>query len=591
MPTVIADVAAATGPLAVDVEATGLDIFSASYRVRTVQLATKDVAWVFLVDEAPNMGMKAAIGDILASRPILLAHNASYDLLALDRFGYLDLVEAWGRMVDTRLLAHLLDPRAKSDGSVGHKLENLAKHYLGDPTADRYEVDLFAHFRANGWAKNTGEGYRKVDLYEPIYHRYGAADVVNTAWLFDILAPLVRAGGYTELSTFEHNIARVCSEQQRRGMRVDTEYATILGAWLDKRDETAAREAATLGVDNVNSTIQVSTALQALGQELHVKTDKGALQVNKDVLEGIVNFGEAAPAALAQAVMDAKNASKFRKAYVTNVINSLGVDGRCHASINSLQARTARMSVSGPPLHQIPSRDWRIRRLFVPSDGYVIGASDYKQIELRVLGALAGETAILDAVRDGIDLHQLTADRVGIPRYVAKETNFLICYGGGAKRLSMTTGQSIAQSKDNITGFKRSYPAVTRYSKRLINQSHMGKLAVETATGRKLPLDRSRIYAATNYTVQSTARDIFAQGVLDLDAAGLGEYLLLPMHDESIYEVPKEDATELCNEITKVMSMRVLGVDIDADGAIYGASWGHGYGAPEDLSQGLEYAK
>jgi len=571
-------VALETGPLAIDVEATGLDIFSSSYSLRTIQIASMAQAWVFLVEEGDN-GMEVLISSILASRPVLLAHNASYDLLALDRFQYLDLEEAWSRTVDTYLLAHLLDPRAKADGGPGHKLEALAAHYLGDPGAWQYHDELMDHFRAKGWKIKSPEGYCNVDIQLPLFHQYGAVDVLHTAWLFEVMAPLIKAQGLTDLSGFEHEVARLCSKMQRKGIAVDAAYAPELGAWLDEHGDKARQTAATWGVDNVNSTAQVASAFQTLGVELIEKTDKGNLCVDKDVLEGIENLDLGPASELAKAVSVGKSMGRFRKTYVNKVMDTLGADGRSHPSINSLRARTARMAVSDPPLHQIPANDWRVRRLFIASPGCLMGSSDYSQVELRVLGALAKEPAILQAIKEGIDLHDLTAQRVGISRKLAKMTNFLICFGGGAKLLAQQAGITLVEATAAIRGWKRVYPKVARYSKRLIDQAGMGRLAVTTATGRRIPLDRSRIYAATNYTVQSTARDLFCQSLLNLEEAGLSDFILLPIHDEFLFEAPEADIKEVAQAIGEVMTMEAMGVLFEATGEVYGPSWGHGYGA------------
>jgi DNA polymerase-1 len=569
------------GPLAVDVETTGLDTFSKDFRIRTIQLATKEKAWVFQVEKSERL--RPIIERELASRPILLAHNANFDLLALDRFGYLDLEDAWGRMVDTRLLCHLLDPRSEADGSVGLTLESVAGRYAGEPNAHQYKAALMAVFRENGWpsgkSADLGIGYRSVDLDEPAYLRYGGVDVLLTCWLYEAIQPLIQAQGLQELASFEMDVARACGVMQRRGINVDQAYAPELSAILTERAELATILARSFGVENVNSTAQVSEALLALGVELTVKTKTGKWKVDKEVLESIVQNEGSSASKLAEAVLDAKRSEGFRVKYVEKVIDTLGEDGRSHPSISSLQARTARMSVSSPPLQQIPSDDYVIRRLFIPSEGYLMGASDYDQIELRVMGGLAQDKAILQAVDNGVDLHSLTAERVGIERKVAKMTNFLIAYGGGAGKLALQAGIPEAAAKKAVQGWWRSYPGVKRYKNALVGRSDQGRLPVNTATGRPLPLDRSRVYAALNYVIQSTSRDVLAQAILDIETAGLGEHLLLPIHDEVLFEAPADDIAEVAEAIGEVMTMSILGTTLSASGEVYGKSWGHGYGA------------
>ena len=522
--------------------------------------------------------METLVWTVLQARETLLAHNAAYDLLALDRFGVVDLDEAWGRMRDTQLFSKLLDPRSKQDGSTGHKLEDLARHYLGDHDVDRYEKALKT--RARDLKVRQGDIYRAIDLRDPVYHRYGAADVLATAWLFEVLEPLVMGQEWSrDLVDYEHDLARLGSVMQRRGLLVDTKYAVELGEYLDDLSSDAQTVAKSFGVESVNSTRQVADSLQALGVRLTEKTPSGLWKVDGDILESVVQHHEGPGAKLAQAVMDAKNAGKFRKTYVDGVLSALDSGARVHPSIQTLQARTARMAVSSPPLQQIPSGDWRIRRLFIAQEGNLIGAADYDQIELRVMGGLAGDAEIIRAVEEGIDLHDRTAQLLGVPRKVAKGANFTIAYGGGAGKLALSAGIPEADAKTAIKAWWRAYKGVKRYRDRLIYGSDQGRKPVVTATGRRLPLDRQRVYAALNYTIQSTARDVLGQSLLNLEAAGLRDYLLLPVHDEVLFEAPAGDIEDVAREIGEVLTMNILGTTISASGEVYGKSWGHGYGA------------
>ena len=573
------DVMDTAGPLAVDVEATGLEMFAKDYHLRMIQFATTERAWVVLWEEA-DYELQAVVRRILAERPLLLFHNASYDILAMARFGIVDIDDAWGRTADTRILSHLLDPRSREDGAVGHRLVDLVVRYVGDHDAERYETDLFNEFRAMKVKRN--EGYAAIDLHSEVYHRYGAADVLQTAWLYEALSPLVEAQSWSrQLCEFEHDVARLCCVIQAKGLLVDEVYANKLIDDLDKLALEGVAEAKSFGVENINSTSQVSEALLALGATLTHRTPSGLLQVNKDVLESVAKFGDTAPAMLAKAVMQSKNAAKFKKAYVQASLDARDECGRVHPSINALQARTARMSVSGPPLQQLPSRDWLIRRMFVPSEGCLIGAADYSQIELRMVGALAQDQEIMTAVRTGIDLHDRTADLVGLPRRVAKQTNFLVVYGGGAGKLSLSAGIPEREASDAIKGWWRTYRGVRKYRDDMIRKTDQGRKPVVTATGRRLPLDRNRVYAGLNYVVQSSSRDVLASALLELEKAGLRDYLLLPIHDEVLFEAPADDAANVAKAIGEAMTMTLMGMPFEAEGEVYGTSWGAGYGAPE----------
>src|SRR5690606_4822296 len=141
-------------------------------------------------------------------------------------------------------------------------------------------------------------------------------------------------------------------------------------------------------------------------------------------------------------------------------------DGYIHPSINTMGARTARWAVSSPPLQQLPSSDWRIRRCIVAPEGHVVAASDFAQVELRVLAALAGATDIVAAINAGEDLHSFTTRLVfGIPadqpvpkdkRKLCKVISLGKAYAGGARTLAKQTGLPLEQVQAAVSAYDRS---------------------------------------------------------------------------------------------------------------------------------------
>ena len=206
-----------------------------------------------------------------------------------------------------------------------------------------------------------------------------------------------------------------------------------------------------------------------------------------------------------------------------------------------------------------------------------MGAADYVGVVMRVMAGLAQDATMLKAIADGVDLHSFTAEKVGVTRKVAKPLGFGIAYGGGAPKLALIAGISEAEAKTAIQAWWRTYPGVKRYKRSLVGKSEQGRLPVTTATGRQIPLDRGRVYAALNYVIQSTARDALAQDILDIRAAGLGDHLLLPIHDELLFEAPAADIEEVARAIGETMTMDILGTTLTATGEVYGESWGAGY--------------
>lgn len=575
------------GVLALDTETTGLGVYGPAFRTRLAQFGNRTEAWVLQADL-----FRDAIRDALQSVRHFTIHNAAYDAQVLDRTGFADLDFLLGKTFDSRLLAHLVDPRGRQEGGTGLGLKDLSAFYV-DASAPDTSAGLYEVFRREyGATKSTG--WAVIDVDHPTYVLYAGLDVLLGRRVFDVLGPIVRQRGLGKLALFEHEVQGVTSRMMRRGLRLDVAYTERLADELQEKSAEAAQRAARYGVANVNSTAQIAEALLGMGETLTERTDSGAaFKVDKAVLlpladldqDGHTRLGVREPNPLAAAVMESKRAAKWRESYALAMLDGRDAQDRIHPDIASLQARTARMSISRPPLQQLPSGDWTVRRCIVADDGMAIGGVDYKAVEMRVLAALAEEETMKRAIADGVDLHDFTAGMVfgegftKAQRKLAKMVGFGKVYGGGAATLRRQTGAGLAEVKTAVAAYDRVYPGIKRYARRLQERAQFGRKEVVTPTGRILPLDRDRLYSATNYVVQSTARDLLAQALVDLEDAGLGDHLLLPVHDEVIFQAPVADAEEVAHEIARVMGSVFYGVAIEADPEVYGPTWGHGYGA------------
>jgi DNA polymerase I len=573
--------------IAVDTETSGLDIYSVGHRLRLIQFGSATEAWVLRSDR-----FSAAARRGLAEARALVMHNASFDMQVIDRHLGVSVEALSVKTFDTKILAHLLDPRAKPEGGTGHGLKDLSTIYV-DPEASDGAKELTEVFRREYKAtKDTGWALIAID--HPVFVRYAGLDVLLASRLFSALSPTVRDLGLDDLSRFEHHLQAVLALMQRRGIRVDVPYTETLSQQLTEESDRFRQVAARYGVPNVNSTSQVAAALTGMGEELLEFTPSGGPKVDKGVLLPLADLGMGwdrlglrEPNPLADAVLRAKRAEKWDESYAKAFLQLRDSADRLHPMINSLQARTARMSVSRPPLQQLPSSDWRVRRALIADHGQVLVACDYEQIEMRVLAALAKEATMLEAIGSGVDLHDFTATSIWGPdftkaqRKLAKGVGFGKVYGGGAETLSRQTGTDIDAVREAISAYDRTFPGIRRYSRGLQLAAEFGRREVVTPSGRHLPLDRDRLYAATNYVVQSTARDVLAQAIIALHEAGLSEFLLLVVHDELIAQAPRADAQEVMHAIKSTMEMDFFGVHLASDGEVYGRSWGHGYGYKE----------
>lgn len=270
-----------------------------------------------------------------------------------------------------------------------------------------------------------------------------------------------------------------------------------------------------------------------------------------------------------------------------------------------------------------------IRKCFVADPGKLIFGADYDQIELRVIAALANETAMIQAAKDGVSLHLLAANRLfgndhTPDQYkLSKNINFTYAFAGGAQTMADRYEITYAQGKELIDDYERQFPALKKFKRtqqdkvlrsalsvveyrtykqlvgqlfnfrtdteagrkarqsvqRELNRLCHGKIGwITTAFRRRLPVDALKAYTAINYEVQATARDIMGQGLLRvMDDVELYPTVLLPIHDEIIGQGVKRKAPCLATRYAEVMTTEFMGVPITASGSVYGRSWGDAY--------------
>lgn len=582
--------------IAVDSETTGLDVYVPGFRVRTVQFGLPNNGWVIPVEWGEPFAEAAR--SALHKLPRVTFQNFPFDGLAFDHTGLAPLEELAPKVTDTKILAHLIDSRPPEEGGVGTSLKPLAAHYV-DPDAEDGERVLTKVFNSFGWTKVTG--WAQIDIMHPEYLRYALLDVLLASRLLPVLQERCRELGVpVRLADYEHRIAMIGARIQRKGMLIDAPYTEGLVRELMAEKAEFLAVANRYGVRSVDAPKQVAAALSAMGEEWDEKTASGQPAVGKDVLLPMADLdknweriGARSPNVLADAVLRSKRAGKWAKSYGQAMLDLRDANGRIHPHTNTMGARTARWSVSNPPLQQLPSGDWRVRRCVIASEGNTIVASDFAQVELRVLVGLAGAREICERVNAGEDLHTLTtrlvfnigpevsdAELKNDPRRkLCKTISLGKAYAGGIRTLARQTGLPVAQVKQAVEKYDRALPAIKRYGRRLTNEAYRNGMTVETPSGRLLRLSRDKSYTAIAYQCQSTARDILGQALIDMESRGLLDYVIGVVHDEVIGDVPAADADAFAREVGECMTFKnAFGmVDIASDPEVYGPTWAHGY--------------
>lgn len=565
--------------LAIDTETMGLNVFGAGFGCRLFQIGDEEEAWV--IQASPWAGW---ITELLRRHQRFTAHNFAYDAPVIERCFGVTVEEMTPKVFDTIILSKLVEPHRPG----GHKLKPLSTQYI-DPDAADTQDGLNSEFRKYGLTKDTG--WAGIPIDNELYNRYAGLDVIYGARLLPILARKAKALLLDQLTQFEHTIQGYLNIMRRRGLRIDLDYAAQMQTeFLTEADEHLRIVREEYGLENLNSPQQVADALLRSGAVLTERTKTG-FKTGKEVLLPLAGMDEywqeidgfENPNQLALHIARGKRAERFGNTYLGKFIDLADPDGRIHPSITGLQARTSRMAVSDPPLQQLPSKDWKVRRAILADPGQAIISADYRQIEMRLVAAMADIKKMKQAIEEGVDLHGYTAalaygdDYTDANRTHMKGAGFGIVYGGGAKGLAPKLGISLQQAKAVVAAYNRVYPEIKRWSLKLQREARANKMVMRSPTGRILALDRDRIYAAINYQVQSTAADVLKNALEALFLAGLGDHLLMPVHDEVIAQAPIDEAEEVSRAIAEAMETTVMDMKLDSDAEVYGPSWGHGY--------------
>ena len=565
--------------LAFDTETTGLDIYSVDYKLRLAQFGDRNTAYVIPVELFGAFEVIRA----LKALQVLVIQNASFDLQVVQRCLGIPMEVLWPKVKDTKIYAHLVDSRGREEGGTGTSLEDITRAYIDADVADRVKGSMTEI--AKSLKTTKAKVWKVVPLDHHGYNLYAGMDPILTTRAAEALVPRVPVVS-RNLVSFEHELAEVLSYYERNGFLLDEEYTRELrGTLLERQEvaETAALQFA--GLENVNATEQVADAFEALGVRIKERTPTGKRKVDKHFLEEQLR-SDGKPAVLAEWITEAKKARKWRATWVESFLDGMDGRGRCHASINPLRARTARMSITGIPAQTLPSGDWMIRRCFIAEPGHRIVSVDYQAQELRILAALSRDETMIQAFRDGWDLHLMTAQaawgdwvtKESPERKYAKVVNFGRVYGGGAKTVAEQTGLSFAEAKRVVEAFDKRYPGVKKLSDRLMKEAR-GNGYIVSPSGRVMYVDRDRAYAAMNYMVQGTGRDVTARGILRLHKAGFTPYMRLPIHDETLSSIPAGQAEFGGARIAELMAEPMGPVFIGTDAEVGLQSWGSLYGA------------
>jgi len=472
--------------------------------------------------------------------------------------------------------------------TVAHDIKSLIRKF-GDAPALKTDVMLYGFLISADPGRcdlaSLAERYLEVEIEtDPA----GQADAVFS--IYEKLQPEIESAGLSELyASIDLPLVRVLAAMEECGVRVDPGQLRVLSARMEEEIARLCGDIYELAgkTFNLNSPQQLGKVLfEDLCLPAPVKYGKGkVISTAADVLETLAEEHE-----IVRKVLDYRQLAKLKGTYVDALpalIDSRS--GRLHTTFNQAGAATGRLSSSNPNLQNIPIRSElgrEIRAAFVPRPGWKLIVADYSQIELRLLAHLSGDPVLVDAFRNGEDIHTRTAAEVfGIPplmvgadeRRRAKAVNFGIVYGQTPFGLATSLGIERKEAELYIRAYFERYAGVRRWLDQTIAEVRRSGVSINMF-GRRRPIPdmqsrnpNARNFAertAVNTPLQGSAADLIKLAMIRIDEKlrGMKTKMVLQVHDELIFEAPPEEVDAARAMVKSEMeSVRKLSVPLLVD--------------------------
>ena len=444
--------------------------------------------------------------------------------------------------------------------------------------------------------------YGKGAKREPLTDKERAEHVARKARAIYVLRSqleedLKKNSQYELFQDLELPLSSILAEMETTGIQVDTDRLVKMGEEFTSQLKEIEKQIHELAGEefNINSPKQLGVILfEKLNLPVLKKTKTG-YSTSADVLEKLADSHE-----IVELILHYRQLGKLQSTYIEGLLKVVDEKTKkIHTRFNQALTQTGRLSSTDPNLQNIPIRleeGRKIRQAFIPSEeGWVMFAADYSQIELRVLAHISGDEGLIEAFRNDMDIHTKTAmdvfhvsqDEVTSDmRRQAKAVNFGIVYGISDYGLSQNLGITRKEAAHFIERYFESYPKVKEYMEQIVQEAKM-KGYVTTLLNRRryIPEITSRNFnlrsfaerTAMNTPIQGSAADIIKKAMIDmsqrLKQEGLKTRLLLQVHDELIFEAPKEEIEKLIEIVPDVMEHALeLKVPLKVDYS-YGPTW------------------
>ena len=510
---------------------------------------------------------------------IKIGQNIKYDILMLKKYG----IEVKGSIFDTMIAHYLIDPDSR------HSMDVLSENYLN-----------YSPISISTLIGGRGKPKTMRDVPVDKVTDYAAEDADITLQLKEKLSYEINT---EELKNLFYNVelplAKVLTQVEFNGVKIDPETLKVMSGEF----EEASREIQQQIYEIAGQEFNIASPKQ-LGEILFdklklvdkpKKTKTGQYATGEEILSRLADEHE-----IAGKILEFRELQKLKSTYIDALPGMISdFDGRVHTSYSQTVAATGRLSSNNPNLQNIPirtSKGREIRKAFIPSDdNHILMAADYSQIELRIMAAFSEDEDMINAFKEGRDIHATTAAKIfKVPldevtpemRSMAKSANFGIIYGISAYGLSQNLNIPRKEAADLIETYFAEFPAVKKYMDRVINEARENGY-VSTILGRRRYLRDINSRNATlrgysernaiNAPIQGTAADIIKVAMNNIHKWMLEEKvkskMIMQVHDELVFDLVKEEKDLVTKKVEKFMKEAIpLTVPMEI-GIGYGKNW------------------
>ncbi|HEY9544107.1 DNA polymerase I [Prevotella sp.] len=508
-----------------------------------------------------------------------VGQNIKYDIEVLRHYD----IEVKGPLFDTMIAHYLIQPE------LHHNMDYMAEIYLNYQTIHIDEL-----IGPKGRGQKSMRDLSPADVYE-----YAAEDADITLKLKNILEPRLKELGVEDLfHNIEMPLVQVLADMELTGVVLDTKALSETSEIFNQRLLQLEKHIYELAGEsfNISSPKQVGDILFGKMKiiEKPKKTKTGQYVTSEEVLQ---QLRQKSP--IIAEILDYRGLKKLLGTYVDALPKLISPrTGHIHTSFNQAITATGRLSSSDPNLQNIPVRDddgKEIRKCFIPEPGCLFFSADYSQIELRIMAHLSGDENMIEAFREGFDIHAATAAKIwhkpiedvtSDERKQAKQANFGIIYGittfGLAQRMDISNGEA----KELIDGYFRTFPKVKAYMEQAKEEARQKGYAKTIFHRRRyLPDINSRNATvrgfaernAINAPIQGSEADIIKLAMVRIykrfKAEELRSKMILQVHDELNFSVVPEEKEQVERIVMEEMEQAyALSVPLTAD-----AGWGHNW--------------